>query len=226
MVAKHSKTDGDAALATRKNSGEESGSAVAAVTEPLPPDLAGIDPALAALIPQEFVETEIGFPPYWKAAVNKGFRGIILGYDDRDPDFIRIHIENSGPPIDCQRGPVDDGVISTVSTGRIFTISKFGALPLEQYIGVDVVVLCVGSRKLPGNEASRNVPRDLFEWRVFVSKDVENLLRSRRAQEREQLAKLQQEARTKMLAEIANINARKLAEKTGGSVINTTGVSA
>lgn len=224
MVAKHRQTDGDAALA--KRNGEE-GTAVAAVTEPLPPDLQGIPAELAGLIPQEFVETEIGFPPYWKAAVNKGFRGIILGYDDRDPDFVRIHIENSGMPLDCQRGPVDDGVISTVPVGRIFTISKFGALPLEQYIGVDVVVLCVGSRKLPGNEASRNVPRDLFEWRVFVSKDVENLLRSRRAQEREQLAKLQQEARNKMLAEIATINAKKLAEKSsGGSVINTTGVSA
>jgi len=224
-MVSHKKTDGDTALAAR-NAKSVSVDDTQAITEPMAPDLAGIPAELAGLIPEEFVETEIGFPPYWKAGVEKGFRGIILGYDDRDPDFVRIHIENTGPMLQCQRGPVDDGVVQMVNTGRIFTISKFGALPLEQYIGVDVVVICTGSRKLPGNEASRNVPRDLFEWRVFVSKDVENLLRSRRATEREHLKKLQEEARMKMLGEIANINARKLAEKTGGSVINTTGVSA
>jgi len=222
---KHKQTDGDAALAAQAAARETADSEDngAAMSAPLPADLAGIDPALLGLIPKDFVETEIGFPPYWKASLNKGFRGIVLGYDDRDPDFVRIHIENTGPALDCQKGPVDDGVIQTVNTGRIFTISKFGALPLEQYIGVDVVVICTGSRKLPGNEASRNVPRDLWEWRVFVSKDVETLLRSRRTKEREQLRLLQQEARSKMLGEIATIQARKLAEK---SSINTTGVSA
>jgi hypothetical protein len=222
MVTKHTKTDGDMALAAR-NGGTDSDTSVAVASEPLPAYLADLPAELQALVPQEFVETEIGFPPYWKAAVNKGFRGIVLGYDDRDPDFVRIHIENTGPAIDCQRGPVDDGVVQTVNPGRIFTISKFGALPLEQYLGVDVVVICTGSRKLPGNEASRNVPRDLWEWRVFVSKEVETLLRSRRMQEREQLKRLQEEARGKMLAEIATIQARKLTEK---STINTVGVSA
>lgn len=221
---KHTQTDGDAVLAARANGHTEDNETMAASGDTPPADLAGVPAELVGLIPSDFVETEIGFPPYWKASVNKGFRGVILGFDDRDPDFVRIHIENTGNlPLDCQRGPVDDGVVQSVNPGRIFTISKFGALPLEQYIGVDVVVLCTGSRKLPGNEASRNVPRDLWEWRVFVSQDVENLLRSRRASEREQLARLQQEARTKMLGEIASINARRLAEKNS---INTTGVSA
>lgn len=222
---KHTTTDGDAALAARAN-GEtpstEKKDAIATVSSDA--SLAGLDPALQALIPKNFVETDIGFPPYWKADVNKGFRGIILGFDDRDPDFVRIHIENTGPALDCQRGPVDDGVVSTVQPGRIFTIGKFGALPLEGFIGVEVVALCVGKRKLPGNEASRNVPRDLYEWRMLVAKEVEELMKGRRQKERDQLRKLQEEARGKMLAEIASIQAKKLAENSGG-VINTVGVA-
>lgn len=229
MVAKHTKTDGDQALAERSANERAAELSVGADLEGNPAYQSDIAALLSDLaVPQGYVETDIGFPPYWKADIARGFRGVILMRDERDPNFVRYHIENTGPKaLECQKGPVDDGVVSDVKTGQIFTISAFGGLPLDRFFGLEVVVICTGSRKLPGNEKSKNVPRDLWEWKVLVAEDVEELLRSKRKEDMAHLRQIQAEAKRKALAEVATINAkRKELTQGNGNAINTTGVSA
>src|SRR6476659_267227 len=81
---KHSKTDGDKKLAAR-NAGSQTTEALAE-NEAYTADMAQL---MAALVPENFVETDIGFPPYWKPEINTGFRGVVLMRDDINPDFIR-----------------------------------------------------------------------------------------------------------------------------------------
>lgn len=208
MAPKHTRSNGDEALAAR-NEGAQTSEALAdnpAYQE----DMAALDAELG--VTSDLVKADIGFPPYWKADVGKGFRGVILMRDERDPDFVRYHIENTGPrALDCQQGPVNDGVVESVEPGSIFTCSAYGALPLDRFFGLEVVVKVKGQRKLPGNTKSKNVPRDMFEFEVLVTKEVQALLKSKRAEDAKHLAMIQSAAKRKALEEIAHINAKRVA---------------
>jgi hypothetical protein len=132
--------------------------------------------------PEGWKEESIGFPPYWKAEPGSGCRGIMMALDRRDEQFPRYHIEAT-IPLDCRRGPVDDGEIVTVGTGEIFTMSTYAGLPLENYMGFEVAILCTGLRKLPPNEYSEGLPRDFLVFKTFVSNEVHTLLKSRRKED-------------------------------------------
>lgn len=160
---------------------------------------------IASAAPEGWVEEAVGFPPYWKPDLGKSFRGVVLMRDERDPNFVRYHIE-AREPVDCQRGPADDGVVETVGTGEIFTTSAFAALPLDRFFGFEVFVLVKGSRRLPGNESSNNMPRDLWEFKVLVSPETKKLLDSQRKENIAYLKELRATANRKAMENMMRLN--------------------
>ncbi len=158
-------------------------------------DEAKLQALLNELIPTDWKEEAVGFPPYWKAEVGEGIRGILLARDDRDANFVRYHIEAT-VPVECRKGKVDDGEVVTVGTGEIFTMSAYRGLPLENYFGYEVAIVCVGSRKLPPNDESEGIPRDFLVFRTFIPPQVSKLL----AEQRKTNANLTRETRQRALA--------------------------
>lgn len=173
---------------------------------------ADLDATLAALVPEGWVQDQVSFPPYWKPDLAKGFRGTVIARDERDGSFPRYIIESS-LTVDCQQGPVNDGVIVTVEPGMNFSIGAYAALPLEKYFGLEITAIVVGARKLPGNEASVMIPRDLWEWKVMVSPETSKLLKSRRAEDMAFLKEAQRIAHRKAMEELARSSAESRAHR-------------
>lgn len=204
MVTKHSKTNGDENLANRE--GTHSAAALQGNTvyqENMAAELARLFDGDET----DFVKGDIGFPAYWKPDINKGWRGIVLSRDIRDPDFHRFLIENTGPDFDGRTGPARDGELKPIAKGQTFSISCHKALPLEKYYGLEVVVIATGKRTgMPGNEASDNKPRDMWEWELHTTKENQRLVRSHDPADLKILAGLQAEARRKTLLALAEVN--------------------
>jgi hypothetical protein len=127
-------------------------------------------------------QEQVGFPPYWKAGMGKRLLGRIAMLDNRDPEFRRYVIEASVPMV-CQRGPAHDAEPVSVAPGEFFTMSAYAALPLDTFFGIEVLLEVISERKLPGNEMSKGVPRDIFDWKVLVSPADKKMLRARRQEE-------------------------------------------
>ena len=137
-----------------------------------------------SLVTDNFVAEDVGLPSYWTPELGKMFQGTVMGVDDKDPNFIRYQIMASKPMI-CKKGPADDAEEIEVLPGTIFTTSAYAALPLDFYIGFEVQVICVKTRKLPGNEASRGAPRDIWEFKVLVAPETKKALDVLRKQDAE-----------------------------------------
>jgi hypothetical protein len=180
-----------------------------------------IEQLIADLVPKDAVKIDATFPPYWQCGLAKGFRGKVLLRDERDPKFVRYHIENTGPkPIECRKGAVADGVVEDVAPGRIFTIGAYATLPLDRFLGFEITVICTGERELPGNERSEGVPRNIFDFDIYATKEVEAKLASQRSEDLQFVAKLQREAQRKAFAEITRISAEKSIELNGARSFN------
>lgn len=157
---------------------------------------------LAALMEgeeEQLVEEQTGFPPYWNPGIGKWFKATVMNRDERDPDFIRYHLLALAPVV-CAKGPSDDAEEIEVQPGEFFTCSAYAALPLDKYFGIDIKVITYKTRKLPGNDASKGVKRDLFEFKILVTPDTRNLLEAGRKAEAKALRQAAQDARVKMIA--------------------------
>lgn len=166
---------------------------------------------MSALLPGDFVKLDLNFPPYYKAELATGFRGIVLKREDprNEKDFTRYHWKNTGPAFDCRRGAVADGELEAVETGRIFTTGAFGGLPLDKYFGFEVVVICADSRQLPGTEESNWVVRDFWVFDTYVSPETNALLESRREEDMQFVARAARNAQLLAIEEMERINAHK-----------------
>lgn len=201
-MAKHSRTNGDEQLRSAEPS-RHSAEALA-LNEAYQADMAAELERLLGKDKEKFVHGDIGFPPYWKPNIAKGFRGIVLFRDVRNPKFHRYQLQNTGPDFDCRTGPARDGEVVTVRTGQVFTISAWKALPLEKYFGLEVVVMARGKREgMPATEESDG-PRDMWEWNLLLREEDQRRLES---EDKEDLAFLREKMRearaiaTKSLAE-------------------------
>lgn len=150
--------------------------------------------SIAAEIPEGWAEDAVGFPPYWNPGLGKHFTGVVMNRDDRDPEFIRYTIQAT-QPLECATGPADDAEIVMVNVGENFSCSAYAALPLDSYFGFEIKVLCFKTRKLPGNDASDNTPRDLWQFKVLLPPDTKRLLDSVRKKEADILRNRVREAR-------------------------------
>lgn len=203
-MARHTKTNGDENLLNRQ---QLHSAEVLAQNEAYQSDMEAEQKRLFGEDSEEFVKGDIGFPPYWKPNIAKGWRGIILARDIRNPKFQRFQIENTGPAFDCWTGPARDGVLVTVETGQVFSISAWRALPLDKYFGLEVVVIATGKREgMAPNEESDGQPRDMWEWSLWTKKENQRLLASQTKEDLQFLVAQQREARRKMLVSMASMN--------------------
>lgn len=117
---------------------------------------------------------QVGFPPYW-APKYEGqlFFGRIVALDTRQDDFHRYVVQATRFPIFCKLGPAEDAEKIMVPGGDFFTVSAYAALPLDDFFDIEVLVAATKKRKLPGNEASNGVKRDLWMWDVRVESEKE-----------------------------------------------------
>lgn len=145
---------------------------------------------------KDWADEQIGFPPYWNPMGSLKTREEAIGrkllfkpvaLDERDPEFPRYICQASRVPIMCQSGPADDAKPVLVKVGENFTLSPYAALPLDRYFDIEVYIEITGTRKLVGNEASNNRPRDLWEWKLKVSPQDQKMLNARRADETKRL---------------------------------------
>lgn len=125
---------------------------------------------------------QIGFPPYWNPAEGKKFLGRVILKDEREPNFVRYVIEATLAPIKCQQGPADDAEEVIVKPGEYFTCSAYGALPLENFFGHQVLVTTEKKRKIPNGEDGQ--PRTLWVFNVKVDEPTKKALLKQRESER------------------------------------------
>lgn len=133
-------------------------------------------------------EEQVGFPPYWNPShVGNALIAKVIMRDERDPSFVRYILQAVKFPLVCKKGPSEDAEQVIVQPGEFFTMSAYAALPLERFFDLEVVVKVANKRKLPGNEASDGVKRDLWEFKVLVSPESKKILANRREDEHKRL---------------------------------------
>ncbi len=135
-------------------------------------------------------EEQLGFPPYFKAAIGKGFFARVITVDVRDPEFIRFVLQYLGMPNDfkkptqldtttplkCQKGKKDDAEDVMVKPGEFFTTSNYGGLPLENFLGESATIACTG-------KVSTGKPNDMYTWTVLTSAETKTRLAAQRLEE-------------------------------------------
>lgn len=132
---------------------------------------------------------QVGFPPYW-APLREGqpFFGRIVALDTRQEDFYRYVVQATKFPMFCRLGPSDDAEKIMVQPGDFYTVSAYASLPLEDFFDIEVLVVATKKRKLPGNEASKGVKRDMWMWDVKVESDKEKrIIEGRRSEKAKEL---------------------------------------
>lgn len=134
-------------------------------------------------VTEGFIDEQTGYPPYW-APIENGkqdgnghdlsdswFKGLLIGKDDREgADFVRYTFIASIPLV-CKEGPADEAKEVKVNPGQFFSCSAYAALPLERYIGHEVVVKAERKRPLKGN-------KDLWVFRLLIGKKDAAALRA------------------------------------------------
>lgn len=132
---------------------------------------------------------QVGFPPYWSPQrEGQPFFGRVVALDTRQEDFYRYVIQATKFPMFCRLGPADDAEKILVQPGDFFTVSNYASLPLEDFFDIEVIAIATKKRKLPGNEASKGVKRDLWMWDVRVESDKEKkIIEQRRSDKAKEL---------------------------------------
>lgn len=138
---------------------------------------------------KDWEKEQVGFPPYWKPKQPGDlFLAKVVLKDERDPLFPRYVMQATKFPIVCQQGPAEDADLVIVQPGEFFTTSVWAALPLDDFYDVEACIMAVKKRKLPGNEASEGVKRDLWVWEAKATKESRALIAGRRLEARQALA--------------------------------------
>ncbi len=124
----------------------------------------------------DWEQQQLGFAPYFKPGVNmKPIHARVITADLADPDFVRFVMQNLGPTMQCGQGPVTDGEIVPVKRNEFFSISNYAGLPLEDYLGHEILLKCTGTRKT-------GKPNDMFVFTIETSPETTKLLAVSRAQ--------------------------------------------
>lgn len=122
-----------------------------------------------------YSDEQVGLPPYWNPEVGRKFKATVCAIDDKDPEFNRFVLRASHA-VRCQRGPAKDAETLLVTKGQYFTCSVYAALPLQRFIGFEVIVICVKLREGVTKEGF-----DVWEFRVLTDEATKKQLEERRA---------------------------------------------
>lgn len=126
-------------------------------------------------IDSAFTDEQVGLPPYWNPEVGRKFKATVCTIDDKDPEFNRF-VLRAAHAVRCQRGPAKDAETLLVQKGQYFTCSVYAALPLQRFIGFEVIVICVKLREGVTKEGF-----DVWEFRVLTDEETKKQLESRRS---------------------------------------------
>jgi hypothetical protein len=139
---------------------------------------------------QGWAREQVGFPPYWAPLREDSmFFGRIVALDTRQDNFHRYVVQATKFPMFCRLGPADDAEKIMVPAGDFYTVSSYAGLPLSDFFDIEVCVRATKKRKLPGNEASDGVKRDLWMWEVLVEPKDKVVIRDRRLEKTKELQK-------------------------------------
>lgn len=127
------------------------------------------------------VEEQIGFPPYWSPASGRKLRIRVTAFDQRDPTFPRWVVQATHN-VACQSGPSDEAEPRLVKKGEFFSMSLYAALPLQKYVGEEVIVECKEERDIGSGKS-------LWVWSLRCTPEVHERVANR------------QEERNRLLAE-------------------------
>jgi hypothetical protein len=123
-------------------------------------------------------EEQIGFPPYWTPSEGRKLKVRVTALDQRDPEFVRWIVQATHK-VACQSGPADESEPRLVQAGEFFSMSMYAGLPLQRYIGEEVVITCKEERDIAGGKT-------FWVWSVKVTPEVKARVAARLA-ERAQL---------------------------------------
>lgn len=155
-----------------------------------------------AAMGDDWVEQSVGLPPYWtpgEQPVGRWFKGIPMMLDNKDPNFIRYHIQAS-LATKCFTGPVAEAQEVICQPGEIFSVSAYAGLPLDDYLGFEVGVLIQSHRQLPPTPEIKDT-RNFYTWIVKVSPEVHRNMKELKAGQVELLRAQVQESAMRQLQE-------------------------
>jgi len=127
-------------------------------------------------IPEGWETEATGFPPYWTPVEGHAFKGKVVGFDpdtENDGEFPRYSILATSPVL-CHRGPVEDQTEVQVNAGELFNVSAYVQLPLENYMGFEVLAIAKGQRPLKGGKST-------WDFDLRCSPETSRLVRERQA---------------------------------------------
>jgi hypothetical protein len=136
-------------------------------------------------------EEQLAFPPYLNMEPPSGdfkgswFHALVITLDDRDPQFPR-YVLQAATPLHCLQGKKEEQVDVLVKSGEFFTVSTYSGLPLERYVGVHVLVKCIGTRKVDQPQ-----PMKVFQLKVSPE-DKKLLMEDRKTAAREAMLRFRE----------------------------------
>jgi hypothetical protein len=123
-------------------------------------------------------EEQIGFPPYWSPASGRRLKIRVTAFDQRDPTFPRWVVQATHD-VACQSGPSDEAEPRLVKKGEFFSMSLYAALPLQKYVGEEVIVECKDNRDIGSGKT-------LWVWSLRCTPEVKARV-AQRNEERQRL---------------------------------------
>jgi hypothetical protein len=109
-------------------------------------------------------EEQIGFPPYWTPQEGRKLRVKVIAFDQRDPTFPRWVVQATHR-VACQSGPSDEAEPRLVQAGEFFSMSLYAALPLQRYVGEEIVISCKEERDIGSGKT-------LWVWSLRCTPEV------------------------------------------------------
>ena len=152
-----------------------------------------------------FVQEQVGFPPYFKPIEGRKIKFRPISIDMRDARFFRWVCEASHN-IACWTGPKDDAEPVLVRAGEFFTMSVYASLPLERFLGEEIIAIVKSKRDIHDGQS-------VWIWNVLVKPEVKkNLELKAKAKLEKQLAEIGANGELDNVYEMAK-NSKLLAEK-------------
>jgi hypothetical protein len=127
-----------------------------------------------------FEEEQVGFPPYWTPQAGRALKIRVVSFDQRDPTFPRWIVQATHN-VACQSGPSDEAEPRMVKTGEFFSMSLYAGLPLQRYVGEEVIVKCKEERDLKGGHS-------FWVWSILCTPEVSKRSLARQEEVRRLLA--------------------------------------
>ena len=131
----------------------------------------------------DYADQQVGFLPYWapdeeahEAEIVQGFAGMVVDYEPavegKAGAFERFTIRAT-KAIECKKGKARDAEIVIVPAGEMFSVSRYEAMHLDQFMGCTVAVWAISKDSIPGGKT-------LWTWKVRATKADDAKLTAKR----------------------------------------------